>query len=146
MVARYESLRLVLGSEGPARAAEFTAEGYKWANLAHRERELSDGRAAFERELITALVGTPKPGQDGAPKPQLHSVSSAEDAIKTDPRWLDYRKNMRDVVLEKDLAWVAMVGKYLHANHIAATLGSLQMVGLEDLAETHANAGAPNHG
>lgn len=88
------------------------------ARLTHREMELEAARPVAKLEAIRRVMEGENP-DTGKP----HSFSSAEKAVETDAEYGTFLKTLRDVVLEKNLAWGKLEAACLRARLGIALVG-----------------------
>lgn len=107
--------------DGAQSLADFEAAMQRFADLAFRERELTqDIGPELEATIVNELVGRPKdPKNEAGPK---HSTSSAEEAAKLDPRMRDHKRMLRDVIREKDLAHGRAISSQLRCEQATAMI------------------------
>lgn len=97
-----------------------------YAACAQQERELNDTMPVLVNEMVGNLLGT----ENGATK-KPHSVSSAEEAVKVDPRYLERRRHLRDVVFKKDSEYAEAEACRLNARLAIALIESIDATTFE---------------
>lgn len=80
-------------------AQDISTAGETLADAIAHEQMLEDRRAEFKQAAILRLMQTTNPATN-----KLHSGSSAESVVETDPEYAQYRERQRDAVTRTLLA------------------------------------------
>jgi hypothetical protein len=92
---------------------EYEEAGKDYARLSARELELENDRPIVKRQAILRLMGSENPLTTTADKPKLHSASSAEAIVESDPEYMAHLGAQRTVVFEKNMAYTRMTSARL---------------------------------
>lgn len=75
-----------------------------FADALRAEAQLELDRPAFKQAAILRLMQTENPLTSTPEKPKLHSASSAEAVVETDPAYYDYRESQHEATTVTVLA------------------------------------------